>query len=221
LKIYTILDFTWFFSPLLWVYYTSKCLSNHSRLRNRVYVEMEAWFVYQKWCILLASHEFYILFKIVFYRLYWNPVRSGGSIQDWNQADLKKTGKEKTRYNPAGWSGCMSFISCLKLYSNHSIETQPGPAGQLRTGTKPVWKKQGKKKPGITRRVDPVANSLTFVFFTKITLFWLKKLTRPTWWPGQNPEPWPWTGFWNYDSNCIFKYFFNFKLNFLIIMMWS
>jgi len=48
--------------------------------------------------------------------------------------------------------------------------------------------------PGKTRS-KPGCNPLTFVFFTKMTSFWLKKkLTRLTWWPDQNPEPEPWTG---------------------------
>jgi hypothetical protein len=35
---------------------------------------------------------------------------------------------------------------------------------------------------------------LTFVFLLKRRRFDLKKLTRATRWPGQNPEPGPWTG---------------------------
>jgi len=56
----------------------------------------------------------------------------------------------------------------------HSIVLKPGPArrvdtrGRNRAG---LTKKQGKEKPGVTRRVDPVTrqdpvtNPLTFVFF--------------------------------------------------------
>jgi hypothetical protein len=74
----------------------------------------------------------------------------------------------------------------LEGYFNHSFETRPGLAG--RPGTRPTrgWnraglkKKQGKKKSGVTRRIDLatrltrqdlVANPLIFVFFTKTTSF--------------------------------------------------
>jgi hypothetical protein len=37
--------------------------------------------------------------------------------------------------------------------------------------------------------------TLGFFFFTKMMSFWFfLKLTRATWWPGQNPEPGPRTG---------------------------
>jgi hypothetical protein len=101
------------------------------------------------------------------------------------------------------------------MHPLHSFETRPGPVG--RPGTRPtrgrnragLMKKQGKEKPGwpggstrLTRQ-DPVTNPLTFVFF----LFFLLKRRRfdfffknwpgrpgQTRWPGQNPEPGPWTG---------------------------
>jgi hypothetical protein len=52
----------------------------------------------------------------------------------------------------------------LKNTLHHSFETRPGPAGRPRTG---------KEKPGMIRltRQDPVANPLTFVFFTKTMSF--------------------------------------------------
>jgi hypothetical protein len=46
------------------------------------------------------------------------------------------------------------------MYLKHSFETRPGgpTRGWNRAGLK---KKQGKKKPGVTRRVDPATRSKT------------------------------------------------------------
>jgi hypothetical protein len=93
---------------------------------------------------------------------------------------------------------------------HHIFETRPGPTGRPRTrgwNRTELKKKREKKKPGVTwltRRVDlarPGCKLVDFCFFFCFFLlkrrrfdFLKKKLTRPTWWPGQNPEPGLWTG---------------------------
>ena len=94
------------------------------------------------------------------------------------------------------------FIKKLsrKLTFWHSFKTRTDPTG--RPGTRPTraWNRSGwRPKPGWElARPDPVKTRpqtrwLFFLFFfTKTTSFWFKKkMTRR---PGQNPEPWPWTG---------------------------
>jgi hypothetical protein len=99
----------------------------------------------------------------------------------------------------------------IKLLNLQCFETRPGPAGRPGAGTRPGWWKNSishdpvwpsgltgdPAKPG----QKPGCNPLTFFFFTKTTPFWIffKIGIDPadpakTRWPGQNPEPGPWTG---------------------------
>jgi hypothetical protein len=70
-----------------------------------------------------------------------------------------------------------------------SIVLKSGQVGRPRT--RPTWGKNRERKnpmwPGWPGQ-KPGCSQLTFVFFfTKTTLFWFKKkLTRTTWWSGQN-----------------------------------
>jgi hypothetical protein len=78
-----------------------------------------------------------------------------------------------------------------------SIVLKSGQVGRPRTQPTRGWnwvgfkKKQGKKKPDVTwltrskTWLQPV--DFCFFFFIKTTSFWFKKkLTRTTWWSGQN-----------------------------------
>jgi len=106
--------------------------------------------------------------------------KDAGEAKEW----------EETRTNPSSES------IVLKPGLAQWVDLGPSRPG---AGTGPGWRKKMERKnlmwagwPG----QDPVANPLTFdFFFTKTTSFWffLKKMTRPIRWPGQNPEPGPWT----------------------------
>jgi hypothetical protein len=109
-----------------------------------------------------------------------------------------------------------------KCNLNHSFETQPDPASWLGTRLTRSWNRAGLKKTKVMTRCDPAdpakfgCNQLNFVFFIKMTPFWIFLKNKD--WPGQNPvtqsKPGTrvlnragyWTGFKNYDLNHVEKW---------------